>query len=116
LKRILFCLLLLASFGFAQNNHNVTLTWSWAQGTGDPATGFHVQRSLTHGGPYTVVGTIPVATETYLDSPVLAGTTYYYVVTAYNAGGDSLPSGEVACIIPFSPPAEPPTGLSGTVK
>lgn len=98
-----------------QPHPSVTLAWSWSQGTGDPATGFHVQRSPTAGGPYTVVGTIPVDALTYLDTTVKVGQTYYYVVTAYNPGGDSDPSAEVSCTLPFLAPQKPST-VSASVK
>ena len=98
---------------FCQPHPSVTLNWSWSQGTGDPATGFHVQRGSTTGGPYTTVGTVPVGTLTYLDTAVTVGTTYYYVVTAYNSAGDSPRSNEVAAVVPFQAPAAPST-LSAT--
>lgn len=113
LRLLLLLVFPLALFG---QNHSVTLTWNWSQGTGDPATGFHIQRSATAGGPYTVIGTVgsPV-TLTYVDTAVVAGQTYYYVVTAFNGGGDSTPSNQVTCVVPFQAPPSP-SGLSGTVK
>ncbi len=110
-------LLLIAFTGvlFGQSHSN-TLTWAWSQGTGDAATGFHVQKSQTSGGPYTVVATISSPTIlTYVDTAVVAGQTNYYVVTAFNAGGESVPSNQATCTTPFSPPA-PPTGLSAVVR
>lgn len=98
-----------------QPHPSASLTWAWVQGTGDPATGFHVQRSGTTGGPYTTVGTVPLGTLTYLDTAVTPGVTYYYVVTAYNPGGDSAFSNQAVCVIPFQAPISP-SGLSGTVK
>jgi hypothetical protein len=112
---ILAALAFLAVSAAAQPHPSATLTWSWAQGTGDPVTGFHIQRSLTTGGPYTVVGTVPSGTLTYLDTAVTAGVTYFYVVTAYNSAGDSLKSNEVSCLPPFQIPGAP-TGLSGIAK
>ena len=108
-------LLILSGVAFCQPHPSVTLAWTWSQGTGDPATGFHVQRSTTTGGPYTIVATVPVGTLTYLDTTVTVGATYFYVVTAYNQSGDSPKSAEVTCTLPFLPPTAP-TGLSGTVK
>jgi len=77
------------------SNSLVQLTWSAVPG----ATGYNVQRSTTNGGPYTLVGTT-VATN-YNDTAVLNGFTYYYVVTALNSAGDSLPSGQVQAIPPM---------------
>ncbi len=111
---LLTCLLTLGTLR-AQPHPSVTFSWAWSQGTGDPATGFHVWRSLTPGGPYTLINTVPLATLTYLDTTVLVGLTYYYTVTAYNPAGDSTKPTEVACTLPFQIPGSP-TGLSGTVK
>ena len=112
----LFCFALTLSSQAADPHPSVRLNWNWSQGTGDAATGFHVQRSATAGGPYTVVGTVtPATTLTYLDTAVLAGATYFYVVTAFNAGGDSSKSGEVSCTIPFQAPVAP-SGLSAVTQ
>lgn len=99
---------------FAQAGaHSNTLTWAWSQGAGDPATGFHVQRAAVKGGPYVIVGTVPLGTLTFTDTAVVGGNSFFYVVTAYNSGGDSTPSNEVLCTTPFLAPA-PPTNLSGS--
>jgi len=44
----------------------------------------------------------------FIDSQVIAGTTYYYVVTALNPQGESIYSNEASAVIPA-------TG-TGTVK
>ena len=94
----------------AQVSHSVTLTWTWTQTGGDPATAFTVGRSSVTGGPYTIIDTTPNATTfTYVDPNVSAGQTWYYIVTATNPGGDSVPSNEASCTIPFLAP-------SGTTK
>ncbi len=114
LPLLLFAAMLLLPT-WAQTGHSVTLVWSWAQGAGDMATGFHVLRSNTAGGPYATVGTVPVGTLTFTDSTVVAGRTFFYTVTAFDSAGDSAPGNEVQCTIPFSPPTSP-TGVSATVK
>lgn len=114
-------LLLLAS-GMAFGQHSVALSWTWTQGTGDPATSFIVQRSTVSGGPYTTIcgatgqPVCPVVTlpMTFLDSTVVGGSTVFYVVKASGPGGVSLPSNELKAVIPFLPPA-PPQNLSATV-
>ena len=53
-----------------------------------------MKRSLTSGGPYLLVKTV-VGTA-YTDSKLTSGRTYYYVVTATNASGESPPSAEVS--------------------
>lgn len=64
--------------------NNAVLTWSPAS----PATGFNVKRSTTNGGPYVIIAN-NVAAPPWLDGSLTAGTTYYYVVSAINAGGES---------------------------
>jgi len=72
-------------------DQKVILTWTGGAG----ATGFTISRSLTSGGPYTVVAS-GLKTKTYADSSLTNGTTYYYVVNGTNSLGDGPLSNEVA--------------------
>ena len=81
-------------------DQQVSLSWSASSG----ATGYTVKRSLSSGGPYASVGT--TASLSALDTGLTNGTTYYYVVSASNAGGEGPDSGEVAAT-PLPPPAAP---------
>ena len=85
---------LMATAGNAQ----VGLSWSASAG----ATGYHVKRSGTTGGPYTQVGAPGVAS--YTDATVANGTPYFYVVSAVNAAGESANSSEVSAT-PTAPTA-----------
>jgi fibronectin type 3 domain-containing protein len=69
----------------------VILSWNASAG----ATYYHLKRSTTSGGPYTI---LPHAGETtgYTDSELTNGATYYYVVSAFNAGGESPDSSPVS--------------------
>jgi subtilisin family serine protease len=69
----------------------VTLSWTGASG----ATRFSVKRSMSAGGPYTPIAT-DVKPRSYVDTSVVNGTTYYYVVSATNRAGGSGDSNEVA--------------------
>jgi hypothetical protein len=62
----------------------ITLNWMASSG----ATSYNVKRSLTNGGPYTTITTVVTAT-TYTNSGLTSGVTYYYVVTAVSAAGES---------------------------
>jgi len=76
----------------------VTLSWSASLG----AIGYNVKRSLTAGGPYTPIASA-VRGVTYVDTAVVNGTTYYYVVSAENTLGESGDSSE-ASATPNIPP------------
>lgn len=94
-------------------NTQVTLTWNPTSG----ATSYNVFRSTSPGAEGTVAYSSP-AGNSYTDTGVTNGTTYYYKVSAANANGQSAQSSEVSAK-PNIPPAAP-SGLtaaaaSGTV-
>ena len=66
----------------------------WGQSYG--ANAYHVKRSTTPGGPYTSLGT--TTASSYSDGGLSHGVTYYYVVTAVNANGESNPSGPASAL------------------
>src|SRR5258706_1753723 len=80
-------------------NAQVILSWSGSPG----ATSYSVKQSLVPGGSYTTIAT-NVGTLSYLDTGLVNGTTYYYVVSAVNGIGESANSGE-ASAMPVSGPA-----------
>ncbi len=82
----------------------IALKWSAVPG----AVGYVIQVGTKSGGPYTYVSS--VSTLTYTDSGQADDTTYYYVITAMNAGGVSVNSTEVSAT---TAPAAP-TGLTAT--
>ena len=90
-------------------NAQVSLTWTASAG----ATSYHVKRSTTNGGPYTQVAAPTAASDT--DTGLTNGTTYYYVVSAVNAAGESANSSQASATptAPATPPAAP-TGLQAT--
>ena len=54
------------------------------------ATGYIVKRGTSAAGPFTQIGT--TATNSYTDTTVASGVTYYYVVVAANADNQSVES------------------------
>lgn len=85
---------------------SVTLTLQPRSNGGSALTGYKVYRALTSGGqggtPYATIGPVP----TWVDTGVTNGQTYYYIVKATNAVGDSLPTLEYAST-PVGPPSPP---------
>ena len=71
-------------------SNQVALSWTASAG----ATGYNIQRSLTNGGPYTLVGTSGSASFT--DVTAVNGTTYYYVVSATLDAGLSGNSNQIS--------------------
>jgi len=60
---------------------------------------YNVKRSLVHLGPYTTIAT-GIAVNRYIDSTVKPKTTYYYVISATNAIGESADSTEAQATTP----------------
>jgi hypothetical protein len=73
----------------------ISLSWTASSG----ATSYNVKRSVTNGGPYTVVMTNVTATSC-TNSGLTANATYYYVVSAVNAAGESADSAEAGATTP----------------
>jgi fibronectin type 3 domain-containing protein len=86
-------------FALVGSAHSVALKWNWIE-SGNPATGFHVQRSTSPTGGFSRIAVVPVTQRTYTDAGVAAGKTYYYRVLAYNAAGNSEPSNVLKEVIP----------------
>jgi hypothetical protein len=84
------------------SNTTVALTWSAVAG----ADSYIVRRSTTSGGNYTDVATGVSATG-YLDTGLVNGMTYYYVVAATNSFGLSADSAELGVV--------PAMKLTGTI-
>jgi hypothetical protein len=68
------------------------ISLSWAAVSG--ATFYTVKRSTTTGGPYTVIGSPSMTT--FVDTGRAIGPTYYYVVSANAACGESANSSQVS--------------------
>src|SRR2546426_50250 len=75
-------------------------TLSWNPSPSGPVS-YNVYRGTQSGGPYQKLNSSPVSTTTYTDNSVLAGQTYFYVVTAVDSRNmESVHSNEVSATIP----------------
>jgi hypothetical protein len=88
-------------------NAQVALSWTASGG----ATSYNVKRGTVSGGPYATLAS--PATTSYTDATAVNGTTYYYVVSAVNASGESANSTEKSAK-PMPPGPAVPTGLTAT--
>jgi fibronectin type 3 domain-containing protein len=88
----------LSGTGMAAVAHSVSLTWVASTST---VVGYNVYVGSISGGPYTLLNSTPVAALAYTDSSVVAGQTYFFVVTAVNSNGvESVVSNQVSVVIP----------------
>jgi len=97
-----------APAGLAANAGNAEVALSWNASVN--ANGYYVKRSAVNGGPYTQIASISAVSFT--DTGLTNGTTYYYVVSAYDSAGQSANSTQVSAT-PTAPETAPPapTGL-----
>jgi alpha-L-fucosidase 2 len=72
-------------------NGQVLLIWTGSSG----ASGYNIGQATVSGGPYTNIAT-GVTNLSYMDTGLLNGTNYYFVVSASGLWGRSSPSAQVA--------------------
>jgi alkaline phosphatase len=86
-----------APTGLAAAAGNGQVTLDWADNLESDLAGYNVYRSTTQGTGYAKINSTLVLTSNYVDSTVINGTTYYYVVTAVDIGSnESASSNEVS--------------------
>ncbi|MBI3411176.1 MAG: fibronectin type III domain-containing protein, partial [Planctomycetes bacterium] len=93
----------------AVGNAQVTLTWTASSG----ATSYNIYRSTTPGGEGSTPVQTGVSSASFINSGLTNGTTYYYQVTAVNAGGESAKSSETSAT-PQVPAPAAPTNFTAT--
>jgi subtilisin-like proprotein convertase family protein len=84
-----------SSIAATATNTQAKISWPAAAG----ATSYKVKRSTTSGGSYSTISTVNSANYTNTGLPL--GTTYYYVVSAVNAAGESQNSAETSVRLPL---------------
>ena len=90
---------------FTLTANAIPLAWDAAA----EATSYTVKRATTFGGPFSVRQS-GLTSPNFTDTSLTPDTTYYYVVTAVNAGGESAPSGQLAAATAATPAV--PTGVT----
>lgn len=98
-------LVIVAWPGRSQGAHSNTLSWT-APTSGGAVANYNVKRS-TSAGTETTIATLPATQLTYVDTNGVAGTKYFYVVSASNQFGESANSNEVGAIFLGDSPAAP---------
>jgi fibronectin type 3 domain-containing protein len=80
--------------------HEVDLSWNAPTSSPDPAVGYNVYR-LTGSGSFALINSSPDSSIVYVDSNVVSGTTYSYVVKSVDSSGvESVASNEITVTIP----------------
>jgi hypothetical protein len=84
-------------------NAGILLAWNATDG----AAGYTVKRATSSGGPYTTLAS-GLTSRTYTDVAPATGVTYFYVVSASSAGGESANSNQATATQPAPTlPAKP---------
>jgi hypothetical protein len=88
----------LSGTGVSQVQHSVQLNWTSSSST---VAGYNVYRTATSGSGYSLVSGSLVSLDSFSDSAVQSGQTYYYVATAVDgSGNESSYSNEAQAIVP----------------
>ncbi len=88
----------LSGTGVQVTSHSVNLSWGASTSS---VTGYNIYRSTINGSGYSKINSALVATLSFEDDGVQAGTTYYYVVTAVNSSGEeSADSNQATAVVP----------------
>jgi fibronectin type 3 domain-containing protein len=78
--------------------HSVALTWTASTST---VSGYNIYRSTVSGSGFAKLNSTLVASLNYSDTDVQSGSTYFYVATSVDSGGDeSSDSNQVTAAIP----------------
>jgi fibronectin type 3 domain-containing protein len=87
-------------------------TISWNNVTG--ATSYNIYHSTTSPVSKATGTKVAGVTSPSVVTPLVNGTTYYFVVTAVNADGESADSSQTSAVPTANPPPAPPTGAAAT--
>ncbi len=91
-------------------NGSVALNWAAVSG----AASYNIYWSAAEGVTVSTGTRISGAASPYTHTGLANGTTYYYIVTAVSADGESTPSAQVSAKPSAAAPPEAPAGVSAT--
>jgi hypothetical protein len=86
----------LSGTGATTTSHSVSLNWGAST---TPSVTYNLYRSVSSGTGYALVASA-LTSLTYTDTTVVSGTTYYYVVTAFDGTTESAYSNQATATIP----------------
>lgn len=99
----------------ADQGGSITLNWTVSTSTTPAITAQRIYRSTTSGSGYTLLATISNnTTATYVDATAVTGTSYYYVIRAYNGAQESANSNQATAIAVDNIAPNAPTALAAT--
>jgi hypothetical protein len=78
--------------------HSVQLDWTASNSSG--VAGYNIYRSTTSGGPYNKINRTLVNAITFTDTVVLNGTTYFYMLRAFDGTLEGPNSSEATAVVP----------------
>ncbi|MDE3200800.1 MAG: fibronectin type III domain-containing protein, partial [Acidobacteriota bacterium] len=82
-------------------SHSVTLTWNAPASSPDPVASYNVYRASGGSTAYQLLASTGMTQTSYLDSTVLSGQTYDYVVRSVDSSGvQSSPSNTTVATVP----------------
>ncbi len=91
-----------------------SVSLAWTPNAETDLAGYWVYRTQTPGANYVRLNTSVTSSPSFVDSTAVAGTTYYYTVSATNTSGlESGKSNEVQAVVPAPPANNPPTANAG---
>jgi fibronectin type 3 domain-containing protein len=102
-----------APTGLTATAGEFTVTLDWNDNTDYDLTGYNVYRGTASGNTSAKINGSLLTSSNYTDTGLAAGTTYYYVVKAYDGTYESGASNE-ASAKPYDNPPAAPTGLTAT--
>jgi fibronectin type 3 domain-containing protein len=91
----------LSGTGEAPVTHSVDLSWTAPTGGTDPIAGYHIYREASGSTTFTLLNSSLVTQTDYVDSTVVSGASYNYVVKSVDQSGvESVASNQIAITIP----------------